>query len=113
MLDLFLSGKDLNFADFVTGLTFVCGEGLINVGGKFVKNAAGYDLIHFMSGSQGAFGAPLMFTLRLLPQQIKSRINKDKFEINETLIKLKKIFDKNNIFKPEIFKSYLNEETKL
>ena len=113
LLDLFLSGKDLNFADFVTGLTFVCGEGLINVGGKFVKNAAGYDLIHFISNSQGAFGAPLMFTLRLLPQQIKSQINKEKFEITETLIKLKKVFDKNNIFKPEIFKGYLNEETKL
>ncbi|MBO7605487.1 MAG: FAD-binding protein, partial [Elusimicrobiaceae bacterium] len=69
LLDLFLSGKDTAFADFVTGLTFVCGEGLINVGGKFVKNAAGYDLIHFMAGTQGAFGAPLVFTLRLLPYQ--------------------------------------------
>lgn len=113
VLDLFLSGKDLNFADFVTGLTFVCGEGLITVGGKYVKNAAGYDLIHFMAGTQGAFGAPLVFTLRLLPYQIKNQINKNKFEINEILIKLKKVFDKNNIFKPEIFKGYLNEETKL
>ena len=113
LLVLFLSGKDLNFADFVTGLTFVCGEGLINIGGKFVKNAAGYDLIHFMHGSQGAFGAPLLFTLRLLPQQIKSKTNKNKFEINETLIKLKKVFDKNNIFKPTIFKGYEDEETKL
>lgn len=113
LLDLFLSGKDLNFADFVTGLTFVCGEGLISVGGKFVKNAAGYDLIHFLSGTQGAFGAPLVFTLRLLPQQIKSKTNKNKFEINETFIKLKKVFDKNNIFKPSIFKGYLDEETKL
>lgn len=113
LLDLFLSGKDLNFADFVTGLTFVCGEGLINVGGKFVKNATGYDLIHFIHGTQGAFGAPLVFTLRLFPQQIKSQTNKNKFEITETLIKLKKVFDKNNIFKPEIFKGYLDEETKL
>ena len=113
LLDLFLSGKDLNFADFVTGLTFVCGEGLINIGGKFVKNAAGYDLIHFMAGTQGAFGSPLVFTIRLLPQQVKSQANKDKFEINETLIKLKKVFDKNNIFKPEFFKGYLDEETKL
>ena len=113
LLDLFLSGKDINFADFVTSLTFVCGEGLITVGGKYVKNAAGYDLIHFMAGTQGAFGAPLMFNLRLLPYQIKSTTNKNKLEINETLIKLKKVFDKNNIFKPEIFKGYLDEETKL
>ena len=112
LLDLFLSGKDTAFADFVTGLTFVCGEGLINVGGKFVKNAAGYDLIHFMAGTQGAFGAPLVFTLRLLPYQIKSKTNKNKFETNKTLIKLKKIFDKNNIFKPSIFKGYLDEKTK-
>ncbi len=113
LLDLFLSGRDNNFADFVTGLTFVCGEGLITIGGKYVKNAAGYDLIRFMHGTQGAFGAPLVFTLRLLPYQIKSTTNKNKFEINETLIKLKQVFDKNNIFKPEIFKGYLNEETKL
>ena len=113
LLNLFLSGKDFDFADFVTGLTFVCGEGLINVGGKFVKNAAGYDLIHFMAGTQGAFGAPLVFTLRLFPQQIKSKTNKDKFEITETLIKLKKVFDRNNIFKPSIFIRYLDEETKL
>lgn len=113
LLDLFLSGKDTDFADFVTGLTFVCGEGLIKVGGKYVKNAAGYDLIHFMSGTQGAFGAPLLFTLRLLPYQIKSKTNKNKFEITETLIKLKKVFDKNNIFKPSIFKGYLDEETKI
>ena len=113
LLDLFLSGKDLNFADFVTGFTFVCGEGLISVGGKYVKNAAGYDLTHFLAGTQGTFGAPLVFTLRLLPYQIKSQTNKEKFEINENLIKLKKVFDKNNIFKPEIFKGYLDEETKL
>ena len=114
LLDLFLSGKDTDFADYITGLTFVCGEGLITVGGKYVKNAAGYDLIHFMHGSQGAFGAPLLFTLRLLPYQIKSKTNKNKFEIDETLIKLKKVFDKNNIFKPSIFKGYLDEEkTKL
>ena len=113
LLDLFLSGKDLNFADFVTGLTFVCGTGLISVGGKYVKNAAGYDLIHFMHATQGSFGAPLMLILRLLPYQIKSKINKNKFEINETLIKLKKVFDKNNIFKPKIFEGYLDEETKL
>ena len=113
LLDLFLSGKDLNFADFITGLTFVCGEGLINVGGKYVKNSAGYDLIHLMAGTQGAFGAPLILTLRLLPYQIKSEANKTEFKINETLIKLKKVFDKNNIFKPEIFKGYADEKTKL
>ncbi len=113
LLDLFLDGKDKFFADFITGLTFMCGEGFINVGGKFVKNAAGYDLIHFMHGTQGAFGTPLLFTLRLLPEQIKSQTNKNNFEINETLIKLKKVFDKNNIFKPEIFKGYIDEKTKL
>ena len=98
LLDLFLSGQDGNFADFVTGLTFVCAEGLINVGGKFVKNAAGYDLIHFLAGTLGTFGAPLVFTIRLLPKQIESQINKNKFVQNETLIKLKQVFDKNNIF---------------
>lgn len=98
LFDLFLSRQDLTFTDFITGLTFVCAEGLITVGGKFVKNAAGYDLIHLLSGTHGALGAPLVLTIRLLPKQIKSQINTNKFELNETLIKLKQVFDRNNIF---------------
>lgn len=107
LFDLFLSGRDIDFADFVTGLTFVCGAGFINAGGKYVKNAAGYDLIHFLAGTQGVFGAPLTFTLRLLPYQAKSNLITPQLEINEQLTALKKVFDKNNIFKPEIFKGNL------
>jgi len=110
LFDLFLNGRGGNFADFVTGLTFVCGAGFINVGGKYVKNAAGYDLIHFLTGTKGAFGAPLVFTLRLLPYQMKGSSNAPQFEIDDTLIKLKKVFDENNIFKPEIFKGHLDEK---
>ena len=110
LFDLFLSGRDGDFADFITGLTFVCGEGLINIGGKYVKNAAGYDLIHFLAGSKGSFGAPLMFTLRLLPFPPKTALVNTELEISGPLIKLKKVFDKNNIFKPEIFKGYLDEK---
>ncbi len=110
LFDLFLSGRDGDFADFITGLTFVCGEGLINIGGKYVKNAAGYDLIHFLAGSKGAFGAPLMFTLRLLPFPPKTALVNTELEISGPLIKLKKVFDKNNIFKPEIFKGYSDEK---
>jgi len=107
LFDLFLNGRDIDFADFVTGLTFVCGAGFIEVGGKYVKNATGYDLIHFLAGTQGAFGAPLAFTLRLLPYQVKSNLITPQLEINEQLTALKKVFDKNNIFKPEIFKGNL------
>ena len=108
--DLFLNGRDNEFADYVTGLTFVCGEGFINVGGKYVKNAAGYDLIHFLAGTKGAFGAPLVFTLRLLPYQVKNISAVPQFNIDNTLVKLKKVFDKNNIFKTEIFKGHLDEK---
>ena len=110
LFDLFLSGRDGDFADFITGLTFVCGEGLINIGGKYVKNAAGYDLIHFLAGSKGSFGAPLMFTLRLLPFPPKTALVNMELEISGPLIKLKQVFDKNNIFRPEIFKGYLDEK---
>ena len=110
LFDLFLSGRDGDFADFITGLTFVCGAGFINVGGKYVKNAAGYDLIHFLAGSKGSFGAPLMFTLRLLPFPPKTALVNTELEISGPLIKLKKVFDKNNIFKPEIFKGYSDEK---
>ncbi len=99
LLDLFLSGKDVNFTDFVTGLTFICGEGLINVGGKFVKNAAGYDLIHFMPGTKGTFGAPLVFTIRLFPYQIKNEIRNSELKIEGPIMMLKEVFDKDNIFK--------------
>ena len=110
LFDLYLNGLCGDFADFITGLTFVCGAGFVKVGGKYVKNAAGYDLIHFMAGSKGAFGAPLMFTLRLLPYLPKTTLVNTTLEINEPLIKLKQVFDKNNIFRPEIFKGYLDEK---
>src|SRR5262249_20856303 len=44
--------------DFILGVRFVDGTGrLLRMGGKVVKNAAGFDLPKFFVGSLGRFGA--------------------------------------------------------
>src|SRR5262249_53592058 len=43
--------------DFILGIRFVDGRGqLLRMGGKVVKNAAGFDLPKFFVGSMGRFG---------------------------------------------------------
>src|SRR4029450_4463398 len=43
--------------DFILGVRFVDGLGrLMHMGGKVVKNAAGFDLPKFLVGSLGRFG---------------------------------------------------------
>lgn len=51
--------------DHLLGLRFIDGQGRdIHVGGRTVKNVAGYDLTRFMTGSFGAFGLIHEVTLR-------------------------------------------------
>jgi glycolate oxidase FAD binding subunit len=51
--------------DVLTGVQFTEGQGdLVTAGGITVKNVAGYDLVKFMAGSHGCFGAPVTVTLR-------------------------------------------------
>jgi glycolate oxidase FAD binding subunit len=52
--------------DQVLGLTLVTGDGrVIRVGGRVVKNVAGYDLAKLAAGSFGAFGVVTTVHLRL------------------------------------------------
>ena len=54
--------------DFVLGVRFVDGSGrLLRVGGKVVKNAAGFDVPKFLVGSMGRFGVLAEITLKVLP----------------------------------------------
>jgi len=54
--------------DYVTGLEVVLPDGrIMNLGGKLVKNVAGYNLIQLMIGSEGTLGIVTQITLRLLP----------------------------------------------
>jgi glycolate oxidase FAD binding subunit len=54
--------------DHVLGLQFVTGDGrVLDVGGRVVKNVAGYDLTKLVVGSRGTLGLVTRVNLRLLP----------------------------------------------
>jgi len=55
--------------DFILGVRFVDGEGrLLRMGGKVVKNAAGFDLPKFFVGSLGRFGVLVEMTFKVFPR---------------------------------------------
>lgn len=54
--------------DYVCGLEAVLPTGeVIKLGGKLVKNVAGYDLIHLLTGSEGTLAIMTKIILRLIP----------------------------------------------
>ncbi len=54
--------------DFILGVRFVDGQGrLLRMGGKVVKNAAGFDLPKFFVGSLGRFGVLAEATFKVFP----------------------------------------------
>lgn len=60
--------------DFILGVRFVDGEGrLMRMGGKVVKNAAGFDLAKFFVGSLGRFGALAEVTFKVFPRAQATR----------------------------------------
>jgi glycolate oxidase FAD binding subunit len=55
--------------DFILGVRFADGEGrLLRLGGKVVKNAAGFDVPNILVGSLGRFGAVLEATFKVFPR---------------------------------------------
>ncbi len=55
--------------DFILGVRFVDGVGrVLRVGGKVVKNAAGFDLPKFFVGSLGRFGILVELTFKVFPR---------------------------------------------
>ncbi len=55
--------------DFILGVRFVDGTGrLLRLGGKVVKNAAGFDLPKFFVGSLGRFGVFGELTFKVFPR---------------------------------------------
>jgi glycolate oxidase subunit GlcD len=103
---VFAAGICPRLADYVTGVDFILPDGIfISLGGKYVKNAAGYDLIRFLCGSRGAYGLITALTIRTFaaPQQ-KLEIKKfGTFEPDAYHVKLKKVFDPGNLFNPFVF----------
>lgn len=98
-----------DFADYITGMDFVLADGtFISIGGKHVKNAAGYDLIRLLHGSMGAYAFITAFTVRTFaakPQKMAEN-SFTLFKPSEITLKLKKVFDEKNIFNPFIFGGY-------
>jgi glycolate oxidase FAD binding subunit len=59
--------------DFILGVRFVDGNGrLLRMGGKVVKNAAGFDLPKFFVGSLGRFGLLAEITFKVFPRSIST-----------------------------------------
>ena len=55
--------------DNVLGLEVVTGEGrLLRIGGRVVKNVAGYDLVRLFTGSRGSLGVITSVSVRLFPR---------------------------------------------
>jgi glycolate oxidase FAD binding subunit len=60
--------------DFILGVRFVDSEGrLLRMGGKVVKNAAGFDLPKFFVGSLGRFGVLAEITFKVFPRPKATR----------------------------------------
>jgi glycolate oxidase FAD binding subunit len=60
--------------DFILGVQFVDGRGkLLRAGGRVVKNAAGFDLPKFFTGSLGRFGVLAELTFKVFPRPAASR----------------------------------------
>jgi glycolate oxidase FAD binding subunit len=60
--------------DFILGVRFVDGTGrVLRMGGKVVKNAAGFDLPKFFVGSVGRFGIMAEITFKVFPQRLATR----------------------------------------
>ena len=67
--------------DFILGVRFVDGRGtLLRMGGKVVKNAAGFDLPKFFVGSLGRFGVLVELTFKVFPRPASTLTLKLEFE---------------------------------
>jgi glycolate oxidase FAD binding subunit len=59
--------------DFVLGTRVIDGQGqVLDVGGKVMKNVAGYDLARVMAGSLGTLGVIAQVSLKVLPLPVAS-----------------------------------------
>ncbi len=74
--------------DFILGVRFVDGMGrLLRLGGKVVKNAAGFDVPKFLVGSLGRFGVIGEVTFKVFPRQ-EATLTLELPFARETLVRL-------------------------
>ncbi|MDR0734567.1 MAG: FAD-binding oxidoreductase [Elusimicrobiota bacterium] len=95
-----------NFADYITGLDFILSDGtFISLGGKHVKNSAGYDLIRLLHGGIGAYAFITALTVRTFAAPAPKTVQ-NKFEFFKPCASaalVKKVFDADNLFNPFLF----------
>jgi glycolate oxidase FAD binding subunit len=61
--------------DHVLGVTVVTGDArVLELGGRVMKNVAGFDLVRLMVGSRGTLGVVISATLRLFPKPEEDRV---------------------------------------
>jgi len=69
--------------DFILGVRFVDGLGrLVRLGGKVVKNAAGFDVPKFLVGSLGRFAAIGEVTFKVFPRPAATRTLRLPFSVS-------------------------------
>lgn len=70
-----LAYEDLTIRDLVLGLTAVTGTGdVVRVGGKVVKNVAGFDLVRLNTGAFGTLGVITEVSIRLHAKPIMDHV---------------------------------------
>jgi len=59
----------------ILGMTVVCGDGrFLKLGGRVVKNVAGFDILRPVVGSRGALAVITSLTVRLFPRPVVDRL---------------------------------------
>ncbi len=96
------------------GLEVALADGsLLELGGKTVKNVAGYDAVKLFCGSLGAYGVIIAVTFALSAGQAPDRKaagetppDWDAFEPDEIHRRLKREFDPRNLLNPWVYKGH-------
>jgi glycolate oxidase FAD binding subunit len=75
--------------DHVLGVTVVTGDArVLKLGGRVMKNVAGFDLVRLMVGSRGTLGVVISATLRLFPKPEEDRVLVVRLDGSERLLEL-------------------------
>ena len=95
--------------DILRGMDVALADGsVLSLGGKTVKNVAGYDAMKIFCGSMGAYGVILTVTLRTVigtGLREAAACPKIPFKPDEYHRRLKKVVDPGNLLNPWIYRS--------